>query len=116
MTANNIPIHSVKTDCFTIRASDLERAQSLLPFDQGRGTWRVSKTEDINYPYENLTMKPARDFTFTKPTTTEIKIKDEWDTNELCDLFESKRRVMVRAEYAGCGKSFACKAIGEERS
>ena len=26
-------------------------------------------------------------------------------------MFETKRRVMVRAEFAGCGKSYACKAM-----
>ena len=60
LTANDIKIHSVKTDCCTIRASDLERAQTFLPFDQGHGSWRVSKTDDINYPYEKLTVKKAR--------------------------------------------------------
>jgi hypothetical protein len=38
-------------------------------------------------------------------------VENEWDSNELCDLFEAKRRVMVRAEFAGCGKSFACKSM-----
>ena len=36
---------------------------------------------------------------------------NEWDVNELCDLFEAKRRVMIRAVFAGSGKSFACKAM-----
>ena len=97
LTANDIKIHSVNTDCFTIRASDLERAQSLLTFDQGHGTWRVSKMDDINYPYEKLTVRTARGFSYSKPTTTEIKVKDEWNSDELCDIFEKHRRVMVRA-------------------
>ena len=29
----------------------------------------------------------------------------------MCDHFETHRRVMVRAEFAGCGKSYACKAM-----
>ena len=29
----------------------------------------------------------------------------------MCDHFEQEKRVMVRAEFAGCGKSFACKAM-----
>jgi len=111
LTQNNINIYSVKTDCFTIRASDLERALTLLPFDQGHGTWRVSKMDDINYPYEKLTIRQARSFSYSNLKTTEIKIKDEWNTEELCEIFEKHRRVMVRAEYAGCGKSFACKAM-----
>ena len=38
-------------------------------------------------------------------------MKNEWDVNELCDLFEEKKRVMVRAVYIGSGTSFACKAM-----
>ncbi len=31
--------------------------------------------------------------------------------NEMCDHFEKYKRVMVRAEFAGCCKSYACKAM-----
>ena len=67
--------------------------------------------DDINYPYEKLTVRKARGFSYSKPTATEIKVKDEWNSDELCDIFEKHRRVMVRAEYAGCGKSFALSLI-----
>ena len=36
---------------------------------------------------------------------------DEYDTIYMCKLFEQYKRVMVRAEYAGCGKSYACKEM-----
>ena len=29
----------------------------------------------------------------------------------MCDMFETKRRVMVMAEFAGRGKTYACKAM-----
>ena len=29
----------------------------------------------------------------------------------MCDIFEAKRRVMVRAEFAGCGKTYSCKGM-----
>ena len=47
MTENNIKVFSVKTDAFTINASDLVSCQKLLKFNQGIGNWRVSKTKDI---------------------------------------------------------------------
>ena len=31
------------------------------------------------------------------------------DTKAICKLFEDHKRVMVRAEYAGSGKTYACK-------
>jgi hypothetical protein len=54
LTKYNVPVYSVKTDAFTIKASDLEKAESLLTFDEGFGSWRLSKTADIIYPTQKL--------------------------------------------------------------
>ena len=43
--------------------------------------------------------------------TQQLAVNNEWDVNEMRDHFEKHRRVMVRAEFAGCGKTFACKAM-----
>ena len=42
------------------------------------------------------------------PTFERVEIKDEWDCEEMCKIFEEKRRVMIRANLPGSGKSFAC--------
>ena len=102
---------SVKTDCFTIRAEDEAKARELLTFDQGIGTWRVSKTKDIIFPFETLSMTQLDDIVVEHLKTNDLVVNDEWKTDEMLDHFERERRVMVRAEYAGCGKSFACKAM-----
>jgi hypothetical protein len=47
---NNINVYSVKTDAFTIDANIFELAKSLLNFDNGIGSWRLSNTDDIAYP------------------------------------------------------------------
>jgi hypothetical protein len=47
---NNINVYSVKTDAIIIDANNLELAKSLLNFDNGIGSWRLSKTDDIAYP------------------------------------------------------------------
>jgi hypothetical protein len=107
----NIQIHSVKTDCFTIKADDLDKTKSSLDFDNGFGSWRLSKTEDIIYPYEKIMIKQCQSFSPIVPTKNDITITNEWDTNEICEQFEKHKRVMVRAEYAGCGKSYACKSM-----
>lgn len=114
LTSNDIEIYSVKTDCFTIKSCDIEKAKQLLDWDSGFGSWRLNKTEDIIYPCEKLTVKECQHFTPIIPNNIGIPITNEWDTNELCDAFEKYRRVMVRAEYAGCGKSYACKAMEEK--
>ena len=54
---HNVRVFSVKTDCFVIEAKDEAKARELLTFEQGIGTWRVSKTEDIIFPFNGLEVK-----------------------------------------------------------
>ncbi len=49
-----VQVFSVKTDCFVIRAENEAKARELLTFEQGIGTWRVSKTEDLSSPLRDL--------------------------------------------------------------
>jgi hypothetical protein len=42
-----VDVFSVKNDAFTIKADDLEKAKSLLKYDDGLGSWRVSKETGI---------------------------------------------------------------------
>lgn len=50
LTHNNTNVYSVKTDAFTIDATKIEIVKSLLSFDNGMGSWRLSQIEDITYP------------------------------------------------------------------
>ena len=106
-----VKMYSVKTDCFTIPAESEAKAREVLSFDQGIGSWRVSKTSDIIFPFDNLNRTELEDIDFQHLRTQELDITDEWNVNEMCDHFEKEKRVMVRAEFAGCGKSYACKAM-----
>ncbi len=52
---NNIEVYSIKTDAFTIKREDLQKAKELLAFG-GIGKWRVDKYgEDIRLPYQDFT-------------------------------------------------------------
>ena len=107
----NVKVTSVKTDCFTIPADCEAKARELLAFDQGIGTWRVSKTAGIIFPFENLRQAQLDDVEVKHLEINTLTVANEWDVSELCDHFEQHKRVMVRAEFAGCGKSHACKAM-----
>ena len=50
LTNNNFNVYSVKTDGFTIDANKIEIDNSLLNFDNGIGSWRLSQIQDIAYP------------------------------------------------------------------
>ena len=81
------------------------------------GKWRVSKTDgrDIKLPFENIVQKSTYNIKIAEPTTTEIPISlaEEYDKDRLCEIFEKKQRVLVQAEFAGSGKSSACKHMVE---
>ncbi len=111
LTEAGVKMYSVKTDCFTILAECEAKAREVLTFDQGIGSWRVSKTEDIMFPYETLTPAELDEIEFKHLSTQQLAVNNEWNTDEMCDHFEKYRRVMVRADFAGCDKSYACKAM-----
>jgi hypothetical protein len=102
LASAGVKMFSVKTDCFTIPVEFEAKAREVLAFDNGIGSWRVSKTEDIIFPFENLNHDELEAIEFKHLETQEIAIVDEWDVNEMCDHFEEHKRVMVRAEFAGC--------------
>jgi hypothetical protein len=111
LTEAHSKIFSVKTDCFTIEPECEAKAREILNFDAGFGTWRVSKTSDIIFPFENLRQEELEDMEFNHLETKELPVTNEWDASGMCDHFAEHKRVMVRAEFAGCGKSYACKAM-----
>ena len=107
---NGIQVSTVKTDAFTISEGDLEKAKQLLNFKVGIGNWRVSKTEDIKFPYVKLEMKENTAILVEDLVVNniELTLKQEYDVKHLCEQFELHRRVMIRAMYAGSGKSYCC--------
>ncbi len=110
---NDIKVFTVKTDAFTIRQSQVEQAQEFLAWEEGIGTWRLNKTEDIKFPSNEeciltTTMNKLIVPVEFKSTNIPLTKEDEYDTDKLCGIMEQHKRVMIRAEYGGCGKSYAC--------
>ena len=108
LSKNNINIYSVKTDALTIDETDVEKAQTELNFSKKRGGWRVSKNEKIIFPNDKVQLIVNEKISITPIESTRLEVKDEYDTDEICKLFEQYQIVMVRAEYGGSGKSYAC--------
>ena len=110
---NKINVATVKTDALTINKNDLEKAKTLLDFTAGTGNWRVSKTEDFKLPQSKWEMRENNEIVIEalKVNNTELTLQEEYDVDHLCNLFEEHMRVMVRAEYAGSGKSYCCEQM-----
>ncbi len=105
-------MYSVKTDAFAIHVDGLEKVEHLLQFSEPGsdviGEWRVSKSDNITCPSSYLQLRNNRYAETETLIMKALEVPDEYDTSYICQLFEENRRVMVRAEYAGCGKTYAC--------
>ena len=115
LSRKGITVFSVKTDCFTIRPDDLEKAYSCLdtfypdPITGGVpaiGQWRVSNTKNIIFPTSSLQKVENRCIELKPRDTQVLDIPDEYDITYICQLIEKHRRVMIRAIHSGCGKSY----------
>ena len=103
-----IDVFSVKTDAFTIKQDDLKKAEEILKFSKNIGGWRFSKDENIKIPNIDYAIVENKEIKIVILPFESIKLKDEWDVTEICNIFKEKMRVMVRADLPGCGKSYAC--------
>jgi hypothetical protein len=41
----------------------------------------------------------------------ELSIEDEYNADKLCEIIEKEKRMMIRADFAGSGKSYTCKEM-----
>ena len=105
---NGINVYTVKTDAFTIKETDLEKAKQLLEFSKNIGGWRFSKDDKIKFPNEKLTLLKNNEIKIKPVEINKLIINNEWDNDEICKLFEEHKTVILRAEYGGSGKSYAC--------
>ncbi|MFM7981780.1 MAG: hypothetical protein ACKPKO_20930 [Candidatus Fonsibacter sp.] len=62
-------------------------------------------------PSKTLQQKENNDIKIEPLIVNMLDVPDEYDTTYICKLFGQYKRVMVRAEYAGCGKSYACQEM-----
>ena len=108
---NNINVYSVKTDAFTINASDVEKASEILSFEKGIGNWRISKTEQIILPSTRLQLKMNQEIQIKKRYINIIDIPDEFDTDYIMQQLIKYRRVVVLGSLPGVGKSYSCKQL-----
>jgi hypothetical protein len=84
---NDIKVFSIKTDAFTIKSTDLQKAQELLEFGADIGKWRNSKTgSDIKFPTKNFLKIETQSIELPtiKINNIPITIEQEYDTDWIC--------------------------------
>ena len=109
---NSIKAVSVKTDAFVIKSEDVEKAKHILEMKAGIGEWRTNKEgEEIKLPSEAYQRKKNELDKIPIYKNTAIKINDEYDTKSIIEKVISAKHVMIRAKYAGSGKSYICEKM-----
>ena len=106
-----VSVYSVKTDAFTIKAEDEEKATGLLDFHNDIGGWRVSKYDEIKLPHEGYKIVENQFIKIPTYESKELEIDDEYDTDDIISKIEKVRQVMIRGLVPGTGKSYICQKM-----
>ena len=108
LTKNNIEIFSVKSDAFVINKNHLTKAKKLITFNNQVGGWRAETDKEINFPTEPYKYRLNIKHDIPIYTNNRLNIADEWNTEAICHQIIENNPCMVRAKYAGSGKSYIC--------
>ena len=117
LEAKGVKVYSVKSDAFTIHQDDLSKVrpnpnhfiksyrEGILDFEDAIGNWRVS-TSRINYPTEKYKFKYNKLIQIPLQENEALDVIDEWDTEAVCKQIIPNSPCMIRAKFAGSGKSY----------
>ena len=107
---HGVKVYSVKTDAFVIDKCNLGQAKEVLKFGSEIGDWRWS--DKLNFPSKAFSKQPSILCDITEYRNMTGEVKDEWNTDEIIDEhIITNKRLMIRGEAAGTGKSYICKHL-----
>ena len=117
LIAKGIKVYGVKSDAFSIHQDHLSKVkpnpnhfiksyrEGILNFEDAIGNWRVS-TSRINYPTEKYKFKYNKLIQIPLQENEALDVVDEWDTEAVCKQIIPNSPCMIRAKFAGSGKSY----------
>ena len=116
LSDNNIKVYSVKTDCLTIHEDDVDKVygynfcrvwrEGLLKFGTDIGTWRLEEKKTITLLTQFYTYKFNEVPEIPKVSNIKVEIEDEWRAKAICEKIAKRNPCLIRARYAGSGKSY----------
>ena len=77
----------------------------ILSFEEGIGNWRMTN-KSINFPTNKYKFIHNSLIEIPKIENETIDVVDEWDTKAICKQVEDLNPCMIRAKFAGSGKSY----------
>ena len=117
LEAKGVKVYSVKSDAFTIHQDNLSKVkpnpnhfiksyrEGILNFESAIGNWRVS-TSRITFPTEKYKFKYNKLIQIPFQENEALDVVDEWDTEAVCKQIIPNSPCMIRAKFAGSGKSY----------
>ena len=110
LKANNINVYAVKSDAFHIAQKDVRKAKKVLNFGCEIGSWRVESNK-VNYISQRYGWRHNEIPAIPVYKSEREEVFDEWDVQDICEKIIRRKRMMLRAKYAGSGKSFMGKHL-----
>ena len=92
-----------------IDKNDIMKAKKLLGFSKEIGGWRTEDNKQVLPPTDYYKMKPNQIPTIPTYENEKIEVKDEYDTQSICEQIVQCNPVFIKGRVAGTGKSY----IGE---
>ena len=111
---NDIEVFSVKTDAFTILRKDLQKAMKLLKFGKDIGDWK-GVLNNFGFPHRQYEMQQNEPIEIPEVVNERIVLKDEWDSKEAVEKVLEHKHVLIKALFAGSGKSHIPKQIQDKK-
>ena len=110
LKANNINVYAVKSDAFHIAQKDVRKAKKVLNFGCEIGSWRVESNK-VNHISQRYSWRHNEIPAIPVYKSEREEVFDEWDVQAICEKIIRRKRMMLRAKYAGSGKSFIGKHL-----
>ena len=111
---NDIEVFSVKTDAFTILRKDLQKAMKLRKFGKDIGDWK-GVLNSFGFPYQQYEMKQNEPTEIPEVANERTMLKNEWDSKEAVEKVIEHKHVLIKALFAGSGKSHIPKQIQDKK-
>ena len=125
LAKNGIGVCSVKSDAFTMHKHDFDRVKGnpyykiintfreteivlrepILNFEKGIGNWRVPDTP-VHFPPKKYKFSYNKLIPIPTQENESLDVVNEWETEDICKQIIESNPCMIRAKFAGSGKSF----------
>ena len=111
-----INIMGINTDSLFID-KDIDYKMKQMENDKFENIGKVRFEKDKTFVIvtgKSHVIKNDLNIEYKKPTEKIINIDDEWDSNEITNIFKTNNKVFVKATIPGAGKTTALKKYADE--